>query len=472
MNDLTTLRRPVDQLRRSNPLRALRDLLLLAATASLALPGVAQLRASGATTQGVGSAPVRASTGAGLRGDYILAIVNQELVTAGELATRMQRVREAAERASNALPPEAELRSQVLKMLIDERVLVTAARETGQRVDEAEIDRAVNNVAAQNQLSQAQLRARLQSEGVDYGRFRSNLRDQILLERTREREVQSRIRITDAEIDTEIERQRAEAGNSTEYNIAQILVAVPEGATVSQAMERRIRAEGLIARVRAGEAFDAVARSTSDDANKDQGGAIGMRPADRLPDVFVSQVKDLQVGAVAPELLRTGAGFHILKLVERRDAAAFKVNQTRVRHILLRPSAQLSEQAAIQRLAGFKTQIASGRAAFEDLARQNSEDGSAVGGGDLGWTSPGSLVPEFEQAMNGLPVGGLSDPIVSRFGVHLIQVVDRREIELDARQQREQVRNALKERKYEAAYDDWLDELRSRAYIEMREPPT
>ncbi len=473
MNDLTPLRRTTDQHRLPARVPKLRDLLLLAATAALALPSAAQLRAPSATTQGVGSSPTRAAAAsAGLRGDYILAIVNQELVTAGELALRMQRVRDASERAGSTLPPESELRSQVLKVLIDERVLVTAARETGQRVDEAEIDRAVNNVAAQNQLSQAQLRARLQAEGVDYGRFRSNLRDQILVERTREREVQTRIRITDADIDAEITRQRAEAGNATEYNIAQILVAVPETATVTQAMEMRIRAEGLMARVRAGEAFEAVARSASDDANKGQGGVIGMRPADRLPDVFVTKVKDLQVGAIAPEMLRTGAGFHILKLVERRDAEAFKVSQTRVRHILLRPSAQLSEQAAIQRLEGFKSQIASGKATFEDMARQNSEDGSAAGGGDLGWTSPGSLVPEFEKAMNDLPAGGLSEPIVSRFGVHLIQVVDRRDIELDARQQREQVRNALKERKYEAAYDDWLDELRARAYIEMREPPT
>ncbi len=444
---------------------------LMLSAAALALPALAQLRAP-ANSQAGGSPPAQAAAqNGGLRGDYILAIVNQELVTAGELALRIDRVRDAAARAGNRLPPEAELRREVLKALIDERVLVTAARETGQRVEEVEVDRAVNNVAAQNQLTAAQLRARLQSEGVDYGRFRRNLRDQILVERTREREVQSRIRITESEIDAELARQRLVAGNETELNIAQILIAVPDGAGDALVMERRVRAENVLARVRAGEDFPAVARSMSDDANKNQGGVIGLREADRLPDVFVNKVKDLQVGAIAPELLRTGAGFHVLKLIERREAPAFKVTQTRVRHILLRPSAQLSEQAAIRRLEGFKTQLVAGKAVFEDLARQVSEDGSAAAGGDLGWTSPGSMVPEFEQAMSSLQPGGLSDPVVSRFGVHLIQVVERRDVELDSRQQREQARNALKERKYEAAYEEWVDEMRARAYVEMREPP-
>ncbi len=406
-----------------------------------------------------------------MRGDYILAVVNQELVTAGELELRIERVRQAAQRSGQSLPPEPELRRQVLQAMIDERVMVTAARETGQRVDEVELDRAVTNVAVQNQITLAQLRQRLQQDGVDYGRFRNNLRDQILVERTREREVQSRIKITDAEVDAEIARQRAAAGGATEYNVAQILVAVPEGASDAQVMERRIRAEGALARVRAGEAFAAVAREISDDSNKAEGGEIGMRAADRLPDVFVARVKDLKVGEIAPDLLRSGAGFHVLKLVDRRDEQAFTITQTRARHILLRPSAQLSEDAAIRRLAAFKGDILAGKANFEELARNNSEDGSAVAGGDLGWTSPGSLVPEFEETMNNLPIGGISDPVVSRFGVHLIQVQERRQTQLDLRQQREQVRNALKERKYPDAFADWLDELRARAYIEMREPP-
>jgi peptidyl-prolyl cis-trans isomerase SurA len=200
---------------------------------------------------------------------------------------------------------------------------------------------------------------------------------------------------------------------------------------------------------------------------------IGTRPADRLPDVFVAQVRNLKPGEIAPTLLRTGAGFHALKLVERHEGgAAFSVTQTHARHILLRTSAQLSQDSAMRRLAEFKRQIAAGTKSFEQLARENSEDGSATQGGDLGWAFPGQFVPEFEETMNALPIGGVSEPIVSRFGVHLIQVVERRQVALDTKQQREQARNVLREQKFEPAYLDWLRELRARAYIEMREPPT
>jgi peptidyl-prolyl cis-trans isomerase SurA len=199
---------------------------------------------------------------------------------------------------------------------------------------------------------------------------------------------------------------------------------------------------------------------------------LGLRPANRLPDAFVEPVRELKAGDLAPALLRTGAGFHVLKLVERRDAGAFSVTQTRARHILLRPSPQLTREAAARRLAELKRQIQSGSRSFEQLARDNSEDGSAAQGGDLGWAMPGQFVPEFEETMDKLPLGGISEPILSRFGVHLIQVVERRQQSLDAKQQREQARNVLREQKFEEAYLEWLRDLRARAYIEMREPPT
>lgn len=403
--------------------------------------------------------------------DYILAIVNQELVTAGELEQRIARVREQAARSGANLPPPAELRRQVFDALIDERVQITHARENGARVDDAEVDRAVANVAAQNQVTLAQLRQRLAADGIDFGRFRSNIRDQIMVERIREREVQSRIHVSDAEIDALLDKQRAEAGSATQYNIAQILVTVPENASDAVVAERRAKAEAALARVKAGEAFEAVAKQVSEDGNKANGGVIGLRPADRLPDVFVEQVRSLKAGELAPTLLRTGAGFHVLKLIERREAAAFSVTQTHARHILLRTSPQLSQEAAVRRLAQFKSQIVAHSRSFEQLARDNSEDGSGAQGGDLGWTSPGQFVPEFEEAMNALPIGGVSDPVISRFGVHLIQVVDRRQISLDPKQQREQARNVLREQKFEEAYLEWLRDLRARAYIEMREPP-
>jgi len=287
----------------------------------------------------------------------------------------------------------------------------------------------------------------------------------------REREVQARIRVTDADIDAYLDKRREAASAVAEYNIAQILVTVPDGASAADTARRRERAEAAQKRVQAGEAFEAVAREISEDSNRATGGVIGMRAAERLPDVFVAAVRSLKAGEVAPELLRTGAGFHLLKLVDKREGEAFRMQQTRARHILLRPSAQLSAEAAQKRLAGFKQQIESGKASFDQLARENSEDGSASLGGDLGWAGAGTFVPEFEETMNRLAINGISDPVVSRFGVHLIQVTDRRAVSLDLKQQREQARNVLREQKFDDAYTEWLRELRARAYVEMREAP-
>ncbi|HEX2540954.1 MAG TPA: peptidylprolyl isomerase [Caldimonas sp.] len=404
-------------------------------------------------------------------GDYIIAVVNQELVTHSELQQRLASIREEAARNRAPLPPPTALRQQVLDTLIDERVLVTNARDSGMKIDEPEIDRAVATVAAQNQVTVTQLRERLRREGIPYTRFRDNIRDQMLVERMREREVVNRIRVTDAEIDAWIEARRSQVGADSELNIAQVLVTVPEGAGESVVAERRERALGALRRVRGGEDFAAVARELSEDGNRAQGGEIGMRAAGRLPDVFLRAVGPLKPGEVAPELLRTGAGFHVLKLIERKAASAFNVSQTRARHILLRPSAELTAETAARRLAQFKRDILAGTRTFEALAIENSQDASAPQGGDLGWSSPGSFVPEFDEVMATLPIGGISDPVATRFGVHLIQVVDRRVVTLDARQQREQARNALREEKFEAAYNEWLRDLRGRAYVELREPP-
>ncbi|HEY4957812.1 MAG TPA: peptidylprolyl isomerase [Caldimonas sp.] len=404
-------------------------------------------------------------------GDYIVAVVNQEVVTASELQQRLARIRDDAARNRSALPPAAALRKQVLDALIDERVMVTAARDTGTRIDDAELDRAVTNVATQNQLTLPQLRERLRQEGIVYAKFRDNIRDQLIVERVREREVVSLIKISDVDIDNLIEKRRAAAGTNAQIDVAQILVTVPEGAGEAAVAERRARAEAALRRVRGGEDFATVAREVSEDANRAQGGDVGLRPVDRLPDLFVATVRGLKPGEVAPELARSGAGFHILKLIDRKEGGAITAEQSRARHILLRPSPELSPEAAARRLVQFKREILSGAKTFEQLARANSEDGSAPQGGDLGWQAPGAFVPEFEEAVAALPVGGISDPVTTRFGIHLIQVVDRRQTTLDNKQLREQARNILREQKFEAAFSEWLRDLRGRAYIELRDPP-
>ena len=404
-------------------------------------------------------------------GDYIAAVVNQELVTAGEVERRIERAQADASRAGMRLPPESDLRRQALDALIDERAMITSARESGMRVDETEVDRAVQNIAQQNQITMPVLRERLKAEGIDYTRFRANLRDQIMIERLREREVYQRIKISDEDLDRVLAEQRTAANIDAPTNIAQILVTVPEGADPATESARRAKAEAALARVRGGEPFDAVAREVSEDGNKAKGGEIGLRPASRLPDPFIEATRALKPGEITAQLLRTGAGFHVLKLIERQDTPLGRVTQTRARHVLLRTSPQLTEEVAVRRLAEYKRLIEAGSKPFEEIARQFSEDGSAAAGGDLGWAAPGVMVPEFEAAMNALPLGGLSAPVVSRFGVHLIQVLERRDVNLELKQLREQARNVLREQRFEQAYLDWTKELRARAYVEMREPP-
>ncbi len=308
-------------------------------------------------------------------GDYIAAVVNQELVTAYEVSQRLSRARDDAQRNKQRLPDEPELRRQVLESLIEDRAMLSFARDSGVRVDDAELDRAVTNIAAQNQMTLAQLRAQLAREGLDLARFRANVRDQMLIERVREREVAQRIRLTDSEIDEFIEKQRGAAAGEVQYNIAQLLVTVAEKAGDAVVAQRQARAQAALARIRGGEAFAAVAKELSEDANKDKGGEIGLKPADRLPDVFLEVVRPLADGEVAPALLRTDAGFHVLKLIERSEGTAFRVTQTRARHILLRPSAQLTAEVAALRLAEFKRQIETGKAKFEDLAKATGQTG-------------------------------------------------------------------------------------------------
>ena len=403
-------------------------------------------------------------------GDYIAVIVNQELVTAGEIDRRVDRAQAEAVRGVR-LPPEAELRRLTLDALIDERVMISNARESGMRVDDAEIDRAIQNIASQNQITLPVLRQRLAAEGTDYFRFRANIREQIMIERMREREVYQRIKISDEDLDKFIEEQRIAANADAETNLAQILVTVPEGADTATVAARRAVAELALARVKNGEVFETVAREVSEDGNRAQGGVIGARPASRLPDAFVEATKALRPGEVTAQPLRTGAGFHVIKVLTRKEVVLGQVQQTRARHVLLRTSPQLTAEVAARRLAEYRRQIETGAKSFEDIAREFSEDGSAAGGGDLGWATPGMMVPEFEQAMNALPINGLSDPVVSRFGVHLIQVLERRDQAVEVKQLREQARNVMREQRFDKAYADWTKELRSRAYVEYREPP-
>ena len=399
--------------------------------------------------------------------DFIVAIVNSEPITNQDVRNRMQRLE-----ARSAAP--AELARTALEALIVERVQVQAAADVGIRVDDAAVDQAVADVARQNQINVDELRRRLAADGINYERYRRDLRDEIALVRLRDREVESRVRISEQEIDRHlIERQAAAAAaEPTQIHLAQILVAVPEGASAEQAQQLKLKAEQLRRRLDEGADFAGLATQVSDAPDKANGGQLGLRSPDRYPTLFVEAARPLAVGAVAGPV-RSGAGFHLLKLLERQLPGddLNSVVQTRARHILLRPSPRLSEAAARARLAELKRRVQSQQSDFAELAREFSEDGSARAGGDLGWGSPGMFVPEFEQVMDSLAPGEVSDPLVSRFGVHLIQVLERREVPLSDKDRRELARREVRERKTGEALRTWLQDLRGRAYIEYREPP-
>ncbi len=405
--------------------------------------------------------------------DFMVAVVNSEPVTNSEVqAMRQRMLRELMARGAS-IPPAAQLTQQALELLINEKAQLQQAQEQGIKVDNDQIDQAEANVAASNQLSREGFHQRLQQQGLTVAAFREQLKTQLTLTRLREREVESRIRITEQDIDKFLQEQAsgAQAG-PPEINIAMILVAVPENASAEEVKTLESKAQDLARRARTGEDFAQLAKTHSQAFDKGaKGGEMGLRPADRYPELFADAVRTLALQGIAGPV-RSGAGFHILKLLDRRQARpAMTVVQTRARHILLRPTAQLSRDQAVARLQDVRRQIQSGQTAFARAAQALSQDGSAAQGGDLGWASPGQFVPEFEQAMNRLQPGQISDPLVSRFGVHILEVTDRRQVAVPEKDQRDMARAALREKRMDETYERWVEDIRGRAYVEMREPP-
>ncbi len=401
--------------------------------------------------------------------DYIMAVVNSELITFTDVDKRVARVFDSAPPGSN-LPPADQLRQQVLDALIDEKIQLQYARSLGMAVSDEEVDEAVANIAAQNQITLTELRSRMKADGLDYDRYRNSLREQMMLERIRAREVNRRIEVSDDDIDA-FEAETAASGRNVDLHLAHILIAVPENAPEDVVAKLAEKAAFVRQRASVGANFNQLAKEFSDDpGTKDLGGSFGLRPAERLPELFTSAVKSLKVGEFAP-VIRSGAGFHVVKLVERQDAKQGSYTQQRARHILLRTSPQLTEKAALERMNDIRKQIVSGQASFAQMARQHSQDGSATKGGDLGFASPGQFVPEFERALTALQTGEMSQPIVSRFGVHLIQLMERREVTLTEQQKRDAVRAVLREQRFESAYEDWARELRAAAFVDLRNAP-
>ena len=402
--------------------------------------------------------------------DRIVAVVNKEVITLSELNEAIAAAERQLRRQGTAAPPREVLERQLLERLIVDKAQLQMARDSGIRVDELQLDRAVQRIAETNNLSLAQLRVALERDGVSFANWRNELRDQIALSRLREREVDDRIQVNDSEIDLFLEEMNARPAEREEYSVAHILVRVPEQASPERIEAARARAGKALAEARAGSGdFGRIAASYSDAPDALQGGSLGWRAHDRLPELYASALARLKPGELS-DVLRSPAGFHVLKLVERRGATSGNapVTQTRMRHILVRTSEALSETDARRRLADLRDRIASGRDDFAEMARVHSEDGTAARGGELDWVYPGDTVPDFERAYRDLQIGEVSQPVRTPFGYHLIQVLERRSADMSPERRRQQARQVLRERKADEAYQEWLRQLRDQAYVELR----
>jgi peptidyl-prolyl cis-trans isomerase SurA len=394
-------------------------------------------------------------------------VINNEVITRNALEERTTFALRQLQQQGTPPPARAVLEKQLLERLITDRVQLDVAKQTGLSVDDVELERAIGRIAEENKLSFPQLRAAIEKDGIPFDRFREDIRNEIILARLREREVSNKIVVTESEIDNFINTQQAQVGGNDEYNLSHILVVVPEQASPEQIQLRQARAEQALAQLRGGGDFRQVAATFSEAPDALQGGGMGWRESSRLPTIFVDALKVMRVGETSA-LLRSANGFHILRLNDQRGSQTpIIVQQTHARHILIKTNELISENDARSRLTNLKERL-DNKADFAELARVHSEDTSASRGGDLGWISPGDTVPEFERAMTALKPGEISAPVRSPFGWHLIQVLERRNEDMSKERLRLTARQALRERKSDEAYQEWVRQLRDQAFIDIR----
>ncbi len=399
--------------------------------------------------------------------DRIIAVVNQEVITQFELSERMQRVTRELQQRNTPLPDRDVLERQVLERMITERVQLQRAVDLGLRVDDAQLDQTVARVAENNKMTVAEFREALLRDNIPMQKFREELRSEIVISRLRDREVDNRITISENEVDLFLAEQAAGTDAASEYQLSHIVIRLPEQASPEQTERQRARAEEVVKRTRAGVDFAQLSAAYSDAPEAMTGGDMGWRERDRMPDLYLEAVSKMRPGEVS-EVLRSPAGFHVLKLTNTRGSGApLLIEQTRARHILLRVGEQASEAEATRKLANLRERIVNG-IDFGELAKLNSDDGSAGAGGELGWLYPGDTVPDFERAMNSLAVGELGQPIKSPFGMHLMQVLERRTADMSSDRKRLDARRVLRDKKSDEAYLEWLRQLRDRAYVELR----
>ena len=425
--------------------------------------------------------------------DGVVAVVNTGVVTRKEIDDRIASLQKQGSTGGKKLPEGEELRKQVLENLILEKIQIQEADQTGLAVSNKDLNKIIEDIAVRNKLSLADFRQAIIKTGISFERYSELLREDVLKSRLREREVDSQIKISDAEIDNFIVEQMQRRGTDTgaarasgpeEIAVAQIFIPVEEGAGPSAQADARKKAESILKEARGDADFMQLGAQANKENSKIKFQDLGYRTQDRLPQIFTETVRNLGPGQVASSVVRSPAGFHVLKVMDRRSSGSgaraasnanpldvtpqnMMVTQTLARHILIRQRQGLQDADVERRLLGYRDQIRAKTADFDSLAKKFSEDGSAQNGGVLGWMGPGDLVPPFEIAMNRLQIGEVSDPVKTEFGWHLIQVMERRDAQLTVEKQREFARAAIRERKFEQAYQDWLRQLRDTATVKI-----
>ena len=434
-------------------MRHLKNLLLLAcATFTLAYMPIGSINAQAAEV---------------VKLDRIVAIVDQTVVTEQELENRIRTVTAQFKKQGAELPAENILRKQILERLITDTLQLQYAAQTGLKVDDNQLDRTVERIAEQNQMTLTEFSEALAKDGVSMRKFRADIRSEITIARLREREVDSRVNVSESEIDNFLTTQAATNENQDEFEISHILIRTPEEGATEDIQKAKTKVDEAIKALQAGTSFAKVSASFSDAPNALEGGNLGWKSGQQMPALFLDALKLLQVGELSPPL-RSPNGFHILKLTNKRGGSSpLVIEQTHARHILIKLSEVATEAEGKQKMDGIKERLDNGEK-FEVLARQFSEDTSASNGGDLGWVNPGDTVPQFEKAMNELKYNEISAPVRSQFGWHIIQVIERRKQDMSKEAARLKARQEIRARKADEAYQDWIRELRDRAYVELK----
>lgn len=399
--------------------------------------------------------------------DRIIAIVDQSVITEQELSDRTKSIMMQMEKKGGELPVKDVLQKQVLERLIVDSLQLQLAAQTGIKVDDVQLDKTIERIAEQNKLSVAEFKQALKADGVSFSKFREDIRNEIIIARLREREVENRVTISEGEVDNYLTTQASRVGEQDDFDISHILIRLPQDATPEDLQKARAKTEEMLKAIQAGMSFAEASATYSDAQNALDGGSLGWRNASQMPPAFFEAVKTLQIGSISMPF-RSPSGVHILKLNDRRNSISnLVVDQTHVRHILLKQSEVVSESEAKRKIDNIKERIENGTK-FEEMARQYSEDGSASNGGDLGWVNPGDTVPAFEKVMNELGLGEISAPVLTPFGWHIIQVLERRKQDMSQEAARLKARQEIRARKAEEAYNDWIRELRDKAYVELR----